>query len=87
MQIEEWAELLEMPDRAHVDEQVGRAIVIGKEKYGSIVGNLAYQVLDAEEMRALISALVVGNIAFDAQAAFDMEVAEGFHFTLKLEKR
>lgn len=82
-----WEPLIEEDSRALMKSNVHHAINMGAERYANVVGNLAGEVVFSSSMDALASSLIVGAIAFDAQAAFEIEFGEGFTLKIQLEQK
>jgi hypothetical protein len=77
MNIDQWAQVVHMPEKEHLDVQVQQAQQLGKENYGAVVAEILERVLATPEFGALTGALVIGNAVLDAQPQVNVELDEG----------
>jgi hypothetical protein len=87
MTLGKWATLIDEDSHDNAKENVHSALQLGMEKYARVIGNLSEDLSLSREMDALLSALIVGNLAFDAQAGCVIALGgTGFQITLMLEE-
>ena len=87
MTLGKWATLIDEDSHDNAKENVHKALELGQEKYARVIGNLTEDLSLSREMDALLSALIVGNLAFDSQAGCVIDLGStGFQLTLVLEE-
>lgn len=87
MTLGRWATLIDEESHDNAKQNVHTALDMGTEKYGRVLGNLSEDVAMSKEMDALMAALIVGNIAFDAQAGCIIALGDtGFHLTITIDE-
>lgn len=87
MTLGKWANLIDEEAHENAKANVHNALILGSEKYGQIIGDLSEDVALTKEMDALLSALIVGNLAFDAQAGCVIALTgTGFSLTITVEE-
>lgn len=81
-----WASLIDEDAHDNAKANVHKAIDMGHEKYAEIIGQLSEDLAYTRQMDALLSALIVGNLAFDAQPGAVIALGDtGFSLTLVVE--
>lgn len=87
MTLGKWTNLIDEDSHDAAKANVHSALEMGAERYARVVGNLSQDLAESRAMDALLSALIVGNLAFDVQAGCVVSLGgTGFALTIMVEE-
>lgn len=87
MTLGRWATLIDEEAHDNAKQNVHTALNMGLEKYSRVIGNLTEDVAMSKQMDALMSALIVGNLAFDTDTGCVIALGDtGFNLTITLDE-
>ncbi len=86
MDINTWQSILDVEDQQEIRDAADKAEQIGKERFGEVILEITDRLIRSEEFSALVSALVVGNVAFDAAAIMELEMSDDITLTVRLDR-
>jgi hypothetical protein len=81
-----WDALFEEDDLPALFKNVEHARRLGKERFGNTVVEMAEEAIESDEMSGLLLALIVGNLAFEAQPACEMQLREGLVLEIRVKE-
>lgn len=85
MELKDWNDILLVSDLEAAEAHIHSAKELGKGKYGAVVSEAFTNVMVSEEFASLVTALITGNIAFDAKPEADIEIAQGYRVRIAIE--
>lgn len=86
MDINTWRKILDV-DEQELRDSVENARKISKDSFAEVVLELAEKMVDSEEFSATVSALIVGNLAFEMAPVLEMELASGCLLSVRIDQR
>ena len=86
MDINTWHSVLDVEDQQEIQDAADKALLMGQERFGEVILHLSNDVLLSADFSALVSALIVGNLAFQSAAAVTVELSDEITLTVRLDQ-
>lgn len=86
MDITTWQSILDGADQQEILEAVEKAKALEKERFSEVILDLGEALILSEEFSALVSALIVGNLAFEEDPLMQIELSKDVTLTFSLDK-
>lgn len=86
MDITTWQSILDGADQQEILEAVENAKALEKERFSEVILELTEKMMLSDEFSALVSALIVGNLAFEAAPLMQLELSDDITLTFSLDK-
>lgn len=87
MTLGKWEALIDEDAQEQAKANVHTALDMGPERYARVIANLSEDLAESRAMDALLSALIVGNLAFDVSAGAVISLGDtGFALTVTVDE-
>ena len=86
MDISTWQSILDVDDVQEIKDATVKAEALGHEAFGEVILTLTDDVIRSEAFSALVSALIVGNLAFNAAPMMQIELSDDVTLSVRLDQ-
>jgi len=85
MELGTWALAIDPDQQQPLLDNAAMAKRLGRERYASVVCTAAEELVDSDEFWYMATALIAGNLAFEAPAEVSLSGLGNFKISIKIE--